>query len=112
MANQHALNKVFMALADETRRHIIHQLTSGEKSVSELTGCFNMSMAAVSKHIKVLEEAHLIGRRKDGRTHYLHLQPEYLTQALDWISLYRYFWKNKLQNLNDYLQTGDDDVST
>lgn len=112
MSNEKALNKVFMALADETRRHIVHQLTSGEKTVSELTQCFDMSMAAVSKHIKVLEEANLVGRRKDGRTHFLHLQPEYLTQALDWVSLYRYFWQQKLDKLSRFLQPGDDDVST
>ena len=101
------LDKVFMALADNTRREIINLLTSGEKTITELTAPFSMSMAAVSKHIKILEKAGIIKRRIEGRHHYLSLVPEQLTGALDWISVYRYFWHQRLEALDDFLQTAD-----
>ena len=92
-----------MALADETRRELVHMLARGERTVSELNAPFDMSLAAISKHIKVLERAGLITRRKEGRTHYLTLRPEQLAGALDWISIYRYFWQQRLDTLDELL---------
>ncbi len=99
-SNTDALDQVFMALADATRREIVHMLSNGEKTISMLTEPFAMSMAAVSKHVKVLEKAGVVKRRIEGRTHYLSLVPEQLTGALDWISVYRYFWQQKMDNLD------------
>ena len=93
------LDRVFMALADATRRKLVHMLSQGEKTMTELTAPFSMSMAAISKHIKVLEKASIVKRRIEGRTHYLMLVPEQLTGALDWISVYRYFWEQRMDEL-------------
>lgn len=97
----HPLDKVFMALADHTRRQIVAKLAEQELTVSELAQPFNMSLAAVSKHIKVLEQAGLVRRRVVGRVHYCSLVPEALAGALDWISVYRYFWTKRLDMLAD-----------
>ncbi|MEH6348030.1 MAG: metalloregulator ArsR/SmtB family transcription factor [Bermanella sp.] len=94
------LDQVFMALADGTRREIVQMLSKGEKTMSQLSEPFAMSMAAVSKHVKVLEKSGLLKRRIEGRTHYLMLVPEQLTGALDWISVYRYFWSQRLDELD------------
>ncbi|WP_246119378.1 ArsR/SmtB family transcription factor [Aliikangiella coralliicola] len=96
---QEPLDQVFMALADGTRRKMVHMLAESELSVSELSEPFDMSLAAVSKHIKVLENARLIKRRIEGRSHIFQLVPEQLTGALDWISIYRYFWSKRMDNL-------------
>ncbi len=98
------LDRIFMALADATRRQIVHILSKGEKNITELTEPFPISMAAISKHIKVLEKAGVIKRRVEGRTHYLMLVPEQLTGALDWISVYRYFWKQRLDELEKTIE--------
>ncbi len=95
-----SLDPVFAALADSTRRALVHQLAKGESTISELAEPFEMSLAAVSKHIRVLEHAGLVRRRVDGRTHYCSLKPERLTGALDWISIYRNFWNSRLENLD------------
>ena len=109
---QDPLDKVFMALADSSRRNIVHQLSQGEKTVTELAESFAMSLAAVSKHIKVLEGAKVISRHRQGRSHYLRLEPVFLTEALDWISLYRYFWQRNLDDLDSLFSQGDEDAST
>ena len=98
------LDKVFMALADATRRKLVHMLSQGEKTMTELTAPFTMSMAAISKHIKVLEKASIVKRRIEGRTHYLMLVPEQLTGALDWISVYRYFWEQRMDELTKLIE--------
>lgn len=98
------LDKIFMALADATRRKLVHMLSQGEKTMTELTEPFSMSMAAISKHIKVLEKATIVKRRIEGRTHYLMLVPEQLTGALDWISVYRYFWEQRLDQLTKMIE--------
>ena len=97
------LDKIFMALADATRRKIVHLLSSGEKTITELTAPFSISMAAISKHIKVLEKAGIVKRRVEGRTHFLMLVPEKLTGALDWISVYRYFWQQRMDKLDNLI---------
>ena len=106
MTTEHAdrLDKIFMALADATRREIVHLLSKGEKTITQLTAPFSMSMAAVSKHIKVLDKAGIVKRRVEGRTHFLMLVPEQLTGALDWISVYRYFWQQRLDELDKLIK--------
>lgn len=100
----HNLDQVFMALSDATRRALVHDLAAGEKTVSALAEPFPISLAAVSKHLKVLEQAGLVGRRVDGRTHFLALRPEALTGALDWIAIYRNLWNRRLDRLEQQLK--------
>lgn len=106
------LEPVFLALADATRRRLVHQLAEREQTISELAAPFDISLAAVSKHIQVLEKAGLVRRRVDGRTHYCSLRPEALAGALDWISIYRNFWNQRLDalvaTLNPSAADGDD----
>jgi DNA-binding transcriptional ArsR family regulator len=79
------LDRVFSALAHSTRRRLVHLLAERERSVGELAAPFAMSLAAVSKHLAVLERAGLVRRRKRGRTHYCSLRPESLAGGMDWI---------------------------
>ncbi|WP_211461609.1 ArsR/SmtB family transcription factor [Collimonas silvisoli] len=100
------LDQVFMALADPTRRQLVRMLAEHDCTVSQLAQPFDMSLAAVSKHIKVLEAAGVVARRVDGRVHTLTLRPESLTGALDWITIYRNFWQRRLAALDDLFSTG------
>jgi len=102
---QAALDRVFSALSDRTRRAMVHLLAERERSVTELAEPFEMSLAAVSKHLQVLERAGLVRRRRDGRTHYCSLRPEALTDALDWIAIYRRFWLERFDALSEALAT-------
>lgn len=103
---QEILNRIFMALADATRRQLVHMLSQRPHTMSELVEPFDMSFAAISKHVKVLEQAGLITRDIKGRTHHISLQTSPLMQALDWISIYRRFWQDKLDNLEELLTEG------
>ena len=102
------LSQVFLALGDASRRRLVRMLAERNHSVSELAAPFAMSLAAVSKHIKVLEAAGIVARRVDGRVHTLTLNPEALAGALDWISIYRNFWQRRLDALDDLLKEGHD----
>lgn len=99
--SEQELDQIFLALADATRREMVNRLAKRAHTVSELTQGFPMSLAAASKHIKILERAHLVARRVEGRTHYISLSGEPLMQALDWISIYRQFWQNRLDKLTN-----------
>ncbi|MGH9367505.1 MAG: ArsR/SmtB family transcription factor [Thermoanaerobaculia bacterium] len=100
-----ALDSTFGALADPTRRAILARLSeSPEASVSQLAEPFAMSLPAISKHLKVLEGAGLIGRRRQGRVHHLRLLPAPLDAATEWIARYRKFWEEKLDALDRYLK--------
>lgn len=79
------------------------QIIEGEKHVTELAKPFKMSLAAVPKHLEVLEKAGLINRRKQGREHYMSFNHEALLSADKWISLYRTFWEDRLDSLEEYL---------
>jgi len=103
------LDQVFMALADPTRRQLVRMLAERGRTVGELAEPFAMSLAAVSKHIKVLEAAGIVTRRVDGRVHTLALQPEALAGALDWITVYRNFWSRRLDALDALLATDGND---
>ena len=90
-----------------TRRALLARLRGGEASVSELAEPFEMSLVAVSKHIKVLEAAGLVARRIEGRTHYLSLNAAPLADAFTWLGFYRDFWTDSLDALNQMLQDED-----
>jgi len=101
------LDLVFRALADPTRRVILKDLARRERSVSEVARPFRMSLVAVSKHLKVLEKARLIHRRRDGSFHYLRLNPEALQSADEWLRHYEKFWTQRLDSLKQLLEQED-----
>lgn len=98
------LDSVFHALADPTRRAILHGLTGGEKTVTEVAQPHRMSLAAVSKHLKVLESAELIARERRGSFHIVRLQAQSLKPAEEWIAFYSRFWNERLDNLERFLE--------
>jgi DNA-binding transcriptional ArsR family regulator len=99
-----SLSTTFAALADPTRRAILARLSVGEVSVKELAGPFRMSLPAVSKHLKVLERAHLITRSRNAQWRPCRLKAKPLKDAVDWLEHYRRFWEESLDRLEDYLQ--------
>jgi DNA-binding transcriptional ArsR family regulator len=98
------LDTTFAALADPTRRAILARLALGETSVTELARPFEMSMPAISKHLKVLEKAGLIDRGRDAQTRPARLNPAALKTAAAWIDEYRRFWEESFDRLDAYLQ--------
>ncbi len=101
------LDLVFRALADPTRRAILDRLSAGQAlSVTELAQPFDMSLPAVSKHIRVLERAGLLRRSVDGRVHRCRLDPEPLADANRWIRQTRAFWDGQLDRLAQLLEGG------
>lgn len=103
-----ALDDTMLALSDSTRRAILQRLAAGEARVTELAAPFAMSLNAVSKHIRVLERAALVKRRKAGREHFLSLNPAPLNQAADWIEHQRNLWNDRLDALERALAEHDD----
>jgi DNA-binding transcriptional ArsR family regulator len=99
-----ALDSTFAALSDATRRGILARLASGEASVTALAAPYEMSLPAVSKHLRVLESAGLVSRRKDGRVQRCRLVAEPLQGAADWIEHYRRFWEAQFDSLARYLE--------
>ncbi len=101
MVNNHIrqLDAVFHALADPTRRGMLRQLAARDRTVSDLAGRYDMSLAAASKHIKVLEQAGLINRNIEGRRHICRLNPKKLSKATEWLRFYERFWNQKLASL-------------
>ena len=99
------LDSTFAALSDATRRGILARLArQGETSVSELAAPYKMSLPAVSKHLRVLEQAGLVSRQKDGRVHRCRLRAEPMKDAAAWIEHYRQFWETQLDSLARYLE--------
>ena len=98
------LSATFAALADPTRRAILARLTLGECSVTELAEPFEMSMPAVSKHLRVLEQAGLIARRRDAQWRPCRLEARPLKDVADWAERYRHMWEQRLDRLDSYLQ--------
>lgn len=98
------LSATFAALADPTRRAILARLASGETSVKELSEPFQMSQPAISKHLKVLENAGLIARGRDAQWRPARLQPAPLKHAADWLHEYRRFWELSFDRLDEYLK--------
>jgi DNA-binding transcriptional ArsR family regulator len=98
------LSIIFAALADPTRRAILARLASGEMSVTELAEPFEMSLPAISKHLKVLERAGLIERRREAQWRLARLEVGPLKDASDWLDTYRRFWDDSFNRLDDYLR--------
>jgi DNA-binding transcriptional ArsR family regulator len=98
-----ALDLAFTALADPTRRRIVARLSRGDARVSDLAQPFAMSLNAVSKHIKLLERAGLVHRRRVGREHYLKLRAAPLRAVSEWTLRYEQFWNQRLDALADFL---------
>lgn len=98
------LSTTFAALADPTRRAILARLSAGETSVTELARPFEMTLPAISKHLKVLERAGLIQRSREAQWRPCRLQAGPLKNASDWIAQYRTFWEERLDRLDVYLQ--------
>lgn len=102
--NNDPLSTTFQALADPTRRAILARLALGEASVGELAEPYDISLPAISKHLKVLEGAGFLTRERDGRVHRCRLAPAPMKQAADWIEPYRRFWDAQLDQLASYLE--------
>ena len=98
------LSVTFAALADPTRRAILARLASGETSVTQLAEPFDMSLPAVTKHLKVLEKAGLISRGRQAQFRPCKLEPAPLRDATDWIETYRRLWEERLDGLERYLR--------
>lgn len=98
------LTTTFAALADPTRRKILAQLTTGSKTVTELAEPFDMTMPAVSKHLKVLERANLIERSRQAQFRPSTLHPEPLKEVDAWIDQYRRFFEESFDRLDEYLE--------
>lgn len=98
------LSNTFAALADPTRRAILARLAAGETSVTELAKPFDMSLPAVTKHLKVLERAGLITRGRQAQWRPCKLEAKPLREAAAWIEEYRRFWEARLDRLEDYLR--------
>ena len=103
MTSDH-LSSTFAALADPTRRAILAKLAAGEASVTQIAEPFEMSMPAVSKHLKVLERAGLIARGREAQWRPARLEPARLKEVADWVSHYQRFWSESFDRLDEYLQ--------
>src|SRR3954469_25725292 len=99
------LDTTFRALADRTRRGMLAHLALGEKSIGELAEPYNMTFAGASKHVKVLEEAGLLSRRKAGRTHLCSLEAEPLAEAERWLRQWEEFWTVRLDRLQALVES-------
>jgi DNA-binding transcriptional ArsR family regulator len=104
MTNEAHLDHVFGALAHSTRRALLAQLRAGEASVGELAEPHRMSLPAISRHLKILEEAGLIGRTTNGKFRSCHLRLEAIDRANTWIEEHRAFWSHQLYALGEYVQ--------
>src|SRR5918995_358509 len=97
------LDDTLLALADPTRRAILERLSRGEATVTELAAPFEMSLPAVSKHLKALEKAGLISRGREAQWRPCRLEPTVLRGAADWLDAYRQLWEERLDRLGEYL---------
>ena len=98
------LDRAFGALADPTRRAILARLTAGDAGVLDVAGPFPMSQPAITKHLRVLEEAGLISRHRQARRRMCHLEPHRLKQLSDWVGSYREFWEESFERLDELLE--------
>lgn len=109
--NQTNMDQTLIALADPTRRAILQRLSSGEAKVTELAHPFAMSLNAVSKHIRVLERARLVCRRRAGREHFLSFNRAQLDEVASWIETQRALWSARLDALDELLRAEDEAVA-
>ncbi len=106
------LDRTFGALADPTRRRILAQLARGEECVTHLARPHAISLAAVSKHLIVLEKAGLVKRHRDGRVHTLALEAKPMQEAMAWLDRYRKFWESNLDQFERYLDEMNEKENT
>lgn len=106
-----ALDSLFHALSDRTRRAMLRKLASGEHNIGELAAPHRMSFAAASKHVKVLEKAGLVRRRVEGRAHICRIEPALLATADQWLRFYERFWNERLGLVDDLLRTEDQEAA-
>jgi DNA-binding transcriptional ArsR family regulator len=98
------LDAVFSALADPTRREILARLAEADASVTELADPFDMSLQAISRHVKVLEHAGLLAREREGRIHRIRLVADPMLDALEWMARYGRFWEERLDALEAFVR--------
>ena len=98
------MNTVFRAVADPTRRAILDSLANNEESVLNLAADFDMTLPAVSQHLRVLQDAQLVTSRRDGRKIFYKLNPEPLTEMARWLHPYERFWRKRLKALGEHLR--------
>lgn len=103
------LDKIFAALADPTRRAILSRLSQGAATVNELATPFSISLPAISKHLRVLEDAGLLRKERQGRYNYCHLNAAPLKEATSWLMNYEQFWEGQFDALANYLKTVDEE---
>ncbi len=102
---QDRVNKIFKAIADPTRREILHALVVAATAlpITDISAQFDISRQGVTKHIKILEEADLVSIKKSGRESIVYANPKPLKEISDWLKFYENFWDDKLKSLVDYL---------
>lgn len=105
------LSTVFGALADPTRRAILTQLTAGDATVAELAAPFRVSQPAISRHLKVLEQAGLVSRRRQATARFSHLEAEPLREATAWLARYQEYWDESYDRLDTLLRALQDEAS-
>ncbi len=103
MVQSQVLDRTFSALSDPTRRDILERLTTGPASISELARPYGISLPGVMKHVRILEEAHLVTTEKHGRTRECTVDPGHMNEASEWIEHYRRQWERRLDRLEAYL---------
>ncbi|NGN42162.1 helix-turn-helix transcriptional regulator [Mesorhizobium sp. CGMCC 1.15528] len=103
-----ALDGIFHALSDPTRRAMLRSLTTGQQNIGELAAPFDMSFAAASKHIRVLEAAGLVRRSVQGRSHVCRIEPAPLKAADQWLRFYENYWLDRLDTLEAILRAEDE----
>jgi DNA-binding transcriptional ArsR family regulator len=107
--NQADLDRSFLALSHPVRRSIVERLVSGPASVGDASGGLGVSKPAVTKHLKVLEDAGVVSRTVQGRTHLLRLVPRPLREASEWFELHRSLWEAKFEAVERHLAENDDE---
>jgi DNA-binding transcriptional ArsR family regulator len=105
--NKEQLDRVFSALADSTRRGMLAQLAQGEVNISHLAQQYDMSQPAISKHLKVLDRAGLIQKKKNGREYLIRVNPKPMEEAQSWIGYYAKFWQTQFNAVEDYLNMNE-----
>ena len=101
---EYKLNEVFSSLADPTRRDILNRISKKELSVSEIAAPYDQTLAAISKHLKVLEKAKLVTKRRNGKQQFVSLSPPALKEASRYLEHYTKLWEVRLDRLEDYLR--------
>jgi DNA-binding transcriptional ArsR family regulator len=97
-------DEIFGALADPTRRAMLDMLRLGSQPAGQIARAFPVSRPAISKHLRILRRAHLVGERRDGRHRVYHLNPEPIKSVDSWVQQYRVFWQSNLENLKAFVE--------